>query len=85
VGRYRISDRGNGGDEILALVMTGLSTSPTGVFRGRSGWLVVTAASDHLLTGRFEVDGVGFLAAEPGMEDRPVSVTGSFSATAAAS
>ena len=85
VGRYRISDRGNGADEILALVMTGLPTSPTGVFRGRSGWLVVTAASEHLLTGRFQVDGVGFLAAEPRMEDRPVSVTGSFSATAVVS
>jgi hypothetical protein len=85
VGRYRISDRGNGADEILALVMTGLPTKPTGVFRGQSGWLVVTASSDHLLTGRFQVDGVGFLAADPRMEDRPVSVTGSFSATAAGS
>lgn len=81
VGHYRISDRGNGSDEILALVMTGLPTNPTGVFRGRSGWLIVTAASDDLLTGRFQVDGVGFLAAEPRVEDRPVSVTGSFSVT----
>jgi len=83
VGRYRISDHGNGADEILALVMTGPPTNPIGVFRGRSGWLVVTAASDHLLTGRFQVDGVGFLAADPRTEDRPVSATGSFSATAA--
>jgi hypothetical protein len=65
--------------------MTGLPTRPTGVFRGRSGWLVVTAASDHLVTGRFQVDGVGFLAAGPRVEDRPVSVTGSFSATAVGS
>jgi len=85
VGRYRISDRGNGADEVLAQVMTGLPNNPTGVFRGRSGWLIVTAASDHLLTGRFQVDGVGFLAADPRMEDRPVSVTGSFSATEAGS
>ncbi|MGH7528398.1 MAG: hypothetical protein ACREMX_17015 [Gemmatimonadales bacterium] len=85
VGRYRNSDRGNGADEILALVMTGPATSPTGVFRGRSGWVDVTAVSDRLLTGRFQVDGVGFLAAEPQREDRPVRVTGSFSATAAAS
>jgi hypothetical protein len=80
VGRYRISDRGNGAAELLALVMTGSPGSPTGVFRGRSGWLVVTAASDHLVTGRFQVDGVGFLAAEPRAEDRAVSVAGSFSA-----
>jgi hypothetical protein len=85
VGRYRISDRGNGADEVVALVMTGPPTSPSGVFRGRSGWLVVTAASDGLLSGRFHVDGVGFLAAEPRMEDRPVSVTGSFTATATGS
>jgi hypothetical protein len=80
VGRYRISDPGTGAAELLALVMTGSPSNPTGVFRGRSGWLVVTAASDHLLTGRFQVDGVGFLAAEPRAEDRAVSVAGSFSA-----
>jgi hypothetical protein len=82
VGRYHISDRGDGTDEILALVMTGSATNPTGVFRGRSGWLIVTAASDRLLTGRFHVDGVGFVAAEPEVEDRPMIATGSFSATA---
>lgn len=83
VGRYRISDAGNGADEIQALVVTGSPTSPTGVFRGRSGWLVVTAASDRVLTGRFQVDGVGFLAAEPEVEDRPVNVAGWFSAASA--
>lgn len=80
VGRYRISEGGNGPDEILALVVTGSPTKPTGVFRGRSGWLVVTAASDRALTGRFQVDGVGFLASEAEMENRPVQATGSFSA-----
>lgn len=82
VGRYHISDRGDGTDEILALVMTGSATNPTGVFRGKSGWLIVTAASDRILTGRFHVDGVGFVAAEPEVEDRPIVATGSFSATA---
>jgi hypothetical protein len=32
------------------------STHPTGVFRGESGWLVVTAASDRLITGQFHAD-----------------------------
>ena len=82
VGRYHISDRGDGTDEILALVMTGSATNPTGVFRGKSGWLIVTAASDGVLTGRFHVEGVGFVAAEPEVEDRPMVATGSFSATA---
>jgi hypothetical protein len=69
VGRYHISDSGDGTDEILALIMTGSATNPTGVFRGKSGWLIVTAASDGVLTGRFHVDGVGFVAAEPEVED----------------
>lgn len=83
VGRYRISDAGSGADEIQALVVTGSPTRPTGVFRGRSGWLVITAASDRVLTGRFQVDGVGFLAVEPEVEDRPVNVAGWFSAASA--
>jgi hypothetical protein len=81
VGRYQISDPENGAAELMALVMTGSPTNPTGVFRGRWGWLVVTAASDDLVTGRFQFDGGGFLAAEPRAEDRAVSVAGSFSAT----
>jgi hypothetical protein len=83
VGRYRITDGAMGTDEIQALVTTGSPTSPTGVFRGASGWLEVTAASDHRLVGEFQVEGVGFLAADPAAEDRPVSVSGSFSALSA--
>jgi hypothetical protein len=85
VGRYRISERANGGDEILALVLTGSPTRPTGVFRGESGWLVVTAASDRFTAGQFLIDAIGFVAAEPGQEDRHVNVTGSFTAAAASS
>ena len=85
MGRYRISERANGADEILALVLTGSPTRPTGVFPGEAGWLVVTAASDRFIAGRFQVDAVGFLAAEPQREDRRVNVTGSFSATPASS
>lgn len=82
VGRYRITDRANGADEVQALVMTGSATNPSGAFRGQSGWLVVTDASDDLITARFHLDAVGFLASEPEAEDRPVSVSGLFSATA---
>jgi hypothetical protein len=85
VGRYRISAGANGEDEILALVITGRPTNPTGAFRGESGWLVVTAASDRLITGRFHVDAIGFVAAEPQREDRHVKVDGSLSAAAASS
>jgi hypothetical protein len=85
VGRYRISEPAARADEVMALVLIGSPTRPTGVFRGQSGWLLVTAASDRLLTGSFEVDAIGFLAAEPQKEDRRVSATGSFSAAAASS
>jgi hypothetical protein len=79
VGRYRISER-DGSNEVLALVVTGPPTNPSGVFRGRSGWLVVTASSDRQLTGHFELDAIGFRAAEPEREDQAVNVSGSFSA-----
>jgi len=85
VGRYRISEAADGADEILALILTGSATRPIGVFRGQSGWLIVTAASERLLAGRFQIDGVGFRAAEPERDDRRVSATGSFSAAAASS
>jgi hypothetical protein len=85
VGRYRISERANGADEILALVLTGSATRPTGVFRGESGWLVVTEASGRFTAGQFQIDAIGFTAAEPGREDRHVNAAGSFSATAASS
>jgi hypothetical protein len=85
VGRYRISQAADGADEILALVLSGSATRPTGAFRGESGWLVITAASDRLITGRFELDAIGVLASESQREDRDVSVTGSFSATAGTS
>ena len=80
-----ISEGANEPDEILALVLTGSPTRPTGTFRGQAGWLVVTAASDRVITGRFHVDAIGFLAAEPQREDRHVTVDGSFSAAAASS
>ncbi|HZM27996.1 MAG TPA: hypothetical protein VFB89_11600 [Gemmatimonadales bacterium] len=85
VGRYRISEAAEGADEILALILTGSASRPTGVFRGQSGWLIVTEASERLLAGWFQIDGVGFRAAEPERDDRRVSATGSFSAAAASS
>ena len=84
-GRYRVSERADGADEILALVLTGSPTRPSGVFHGESGWLVVTAASDRSVAGRFHLEAIGFVAAEPRREDRHVNVTGSFSADSASS
>lgn len=39
----------------------------------------------RLITGRFELDAIGWLASEPQARDRHVSVSGSFSATAGTS
>ena len=85
VGRYRISPSASNENEVMALVLTGSPTRPTGVFSGEAGWLVVTAASAGLTAGQFHIDAVGFTAAEPRREDRHVNVTGSFSATPASS
>jgi hypothetical protein len=85
VGRYRVSEPAEGADEIMALVLTGSPTQPTGVYRGESGWLSVTATSERFTAGQFEIDAIGFTAAEPGQEDRRVNVTGSFLATTASS
>jgi hypothetical protein len=84
VGRYRISEAGED-NAILALVLTGSPTRPTGVFRGVSGWLVVKAASEQLTAGEFQIDAIGFTAAQPEQEDQHVNVTGSFSATTSSS
>jgi hypothetical protein len=80
-GTYTISDRADGTDDLRALVMTGSATRPTGVFQGRSGALVITAASDREIRGTFHVEATGFLAARPDLEDRPVKVAGSFTAS----
>jgi hypothetical protein len=85
VGRYRISAGADDENEVLALVLTGSPTRPTGVFSGEAGWLVVTAASARLTAGQFHIDAVGFTTAEPRREDRHVNVTGSFSARSASS
>jgi hypothetical protein len=85
VGRYRISEAADGADEVLALFLPGLPTRPTGVFRGQSGWLDVIAESDRFSTGRFQVDAIGFLTAEPQREDLRVNLTGSFWAIAGSS
>ena len=79
-GTYAISGRDDGSDEIRALVMTGTATHPTGVFRGQSGYLIVTSATDHVIQGRFQVDAKGFLASNPGDESRPMRATAMFTA-----
>jgi hypothetical protein len=80
-GTYIISGRDDGSDELRVLVMTGTASKPTGVFRGQSGYLIVTSATDHVIEGRFQVDAKGFLASNPADESRPMQATAMFTAT----
>jgi hypothetical protein len=80
-GTYAVSGRDDGSDEVRALVMTGSATRPAGVFRGRSGYLIVTSATDNVIRGRFHVVATGFLASDPADETRPMKATGMFTAT----
>jgi hypothetical protein len=80
-GTYAVSGREDGSDEILALVMTGTAARPTGVFRGQSGYLIITSATDNVIRGRFQVKATGFLASHPDDESRPIQATGMFTAT----
>ena len=78
-GRYRITDAPTARDEALqGLITVGTANHPEGVFRVESGTLEIDTSAGGGMTGRFSVNAVGFLAAEPEREDREVVMTGSF-------
>jgi hypothetical protein len=79
-GEYRISADSTE-DGIQALVVTGSIQRPTGVFRAESGTIAITSSSLRHMAGRFELNAVGFLAAEPDRENRQLRVQGSFTAS----
>jgi hypothetical protein len=66
---------------IQALVVTGPPTRPTGVFRARAGRLTIARSSDDLMDGYFEIDAVGFDAANPADEVRELRLRGAFTAS----
>jgi hypothetical protein len=77
-GVYPVSEAAAAG--IRALVVTGPSTRPTGAFRARAGTLTITRSSGDAIEGRFELEAVGFQAADPENEERGLVVRGAFSA-----
>ncbi|HUR93919.1 MAG TPA: hypothetical protein VMY76_05020 [Gemmatimonadales bacterium] len=79
-GTYAITGRDDGSDDIRVLVMTGAADHPTGVFRGRSGTLRITSVTDNVIRGSYRVEATGFLAADPGAEDKAIRATGGFTA-----
>jgi hypothetical protein len=75
-GTYQLSrDPAQG---IQALVVTGSPDRPTGVFRALSGQLTVTRSRGDLMEGHFELQAVGFEAADPGDDGRELMVEGRF-------
>jgi hypothetical protein len=66
---------------VQALVVTGSPTRPTGAFHARSGTLTITGSRADFIEGRFDIDAVGFEAAEPGEESRELVVRGAFTAS----
>ena len=68
--------------------MTGSPARPTGVYRARRGVLTISsvrgdgAGAPAAMEGRFEIDGVGFEAANPAADDHPLAARGKFAATA---
>ena len=79
-GVYSITGRDDGSDEVRALVMTGSAEHPTGVFRGQVGTLIVTSVSDNVIRGSYRVQAIGFVANDPGAEDREIVASGGFTA-----
>jgi hypothetical protein len=83
VGTYRVSPFENGPEsngEFHALVSLGSVTMPTGVFRAVSGTVTITQSSDRKVVGHYEVKAIGFLASQPEVEDRVITVRGGFTA-----
>ena len=80
-GDYRISSDSTD-DGIQALIVTGSIEAPTGVFRAKGGTVSITSSSLRRMAGRFELDAMGVLAAEPERENRRLRVRGSFTANA---
>ena len=77
-GVYRLSQGDSAG--VRALIVTGPPTRPTGAFHARGGTLTVTRSSGDVMQGRFELDAVGFEAAEPMNEERGLIARGAFDA-----
>ena len=83
VGTYRVApfDGGPESDgEFHALVSLGSVTAPSGSFRAVSGTVTITQSSEDRVVGHYEVKAIGFLAAQPEIEDRMITVRGGFAA-----
>jgi hypothetical protein len=81
VGVYRMGEDELGSDGFSGLLIVGMPAHPSAVFRVRSGTLTVTAATPEQLSGRFELQAVGFLTDSPTRDRTEVTAEGSFTAS----
>lgn len=72
--------RGRGEPQFEALFVAGSPDHPLGAFRGESGWVTITSAEPGRISGVFELEARGFVAADLDEEDQWVTVRGSFEA-----
>ncbi|HWA17181.1 MAG TPA: hypothetical protein VG817_12150 [Gemmatimonadales bacterium] len=87
VGTYKVSPFTNGPEkdsEFHALVSLGSVQMPAGVFRAVSGTVTITQSTENRVAGHYEVKAIGFLASQPELEDRVITVRGGFTAEPAA-
>jgi hypothetical protein len=82
-GRYPIRsswDDIGGGPAFHASFAAGTPGHPIGWFQGASGSVTITDSGEGRISGTFEIQARGFLGADPGNENRWVTVHGSFAA-----
>ena len=83
VGTYKVVPFGPGAEspsEFHAMVSLGSVGAPVGAFRAVSGTVTILQSSEERIVGRYEVKAIGFLAANPEIEDREITVRGGFTA-----
>lgn len=86
VGTYKVEPLTDGAEdagEFHALVSLGSAAAPTGAFRAVRGTVTITQSSADRIVGQYEVEAVGFLAADMDNEDRRITVRGGFTAVPA--
>lgn len=82
VGVYDVREADPASRGFHALVITGAPASPTGVYRVLRGTLTITESSEKRIAGTFQLWARGFTAGDPETDDRMLSASGSFIATA---
>jgi hypothetical protein len=85
-GRYptatSLPDQPFAGRRFHPCFVPGTVERPLGFFHGESGWVTITAVEGGRISGEFEIQARGFLAAEATDENQWVTLRGKFSAEA---